>query len=253
MTTYQRLHLFLDPQSRTREEVGATGADLQDPYQVMIPDTVGHFVKFLPYDTATNLLDTPINLQSLRIRIEPNAQRYEPRVRDAIPRRSITQTTSALQLPTLDLYTFSAIVYDRSSKTLAITFTAPLDERLLKIGYVLSLVRLAFDAEAAYENFCQCLRWWVENNHQFVVVGVTTNDDRQIESACGVEHARQSTAHSASVEAEASVYACPSASSVKQRSTSTIILLLLFDLENNPRMNDIFSEAHRRQELYATS
>ena len=63
--------------------------------------------------------------------------------------------------------------------------------------------------------------------------------ERQIESACGVEHARQSTAHSASVEAEASANAWARTSSVKQRSTSTSILLLLFDLENNPRINDI--------------
>ena len=74
--------------------------------------------------------------------------------------------------------------------------------------------------------------------------------ERQIESACGVEHARQSTAHSASVEAEASVYACPSASSVKWRSTSTINLAD-FDLVNNPRMNDIFRGSQPLKELSA--
>ena len=77
--------------------------------------------------------------------------------------------------------------------------------------------------------------------------------DRQIESACGVEHARQSTAHSASVEAEASANACESVSSVKQRSTSTIILPLLFDLENKPRINDIWSKLADAEESSAAS
>ena len=70
------------------------------------------------------------------------------------------------------------------------------------------------------------------------------------QSACGVEHARQSTAHSASVEAEASANAWERTSSVKQRSTSTINLAD-FDLVNRPRKNDIFRGPQALKELYA--
>lgn len=180
---YPRLHLFLDPMARSRDEIGATGQAMQDAYQIMVPrvrmkssevTAAEHFVQFIPSDTATNHLETPVNLQSMQVRVEPSAWHHDMLVREEVPR---LRTGRALQLPTLDLYAFSALVYDRATHTLTATFATPLDTRLVKVGHVLTFARVTFDDCAAYENYCEALQWWIDQQHHFAVVGVTLTDD----------------------------------------------------------------------------
>ena len=154
--TYQRL--FLD-MGLSRYDVTASNDLLNSPYHILIPDSSGYFIKFIPLDNADDSWDTPINIPSLQLTLHPSAFRHDTLVRHDKP----------LTFPTIDIYPFSAIVYDRITSTLSLTFTTPLDERLIRTGFFLSFERIKFIDTTAYE---QQLQQYINETRHFMVVSV---------------------------------------------------------------------------------
>lgn len=155
--TYQRLLLSIN---LSRYDVTASNDVLGNPYHILVPDSAGYFVKFIPLDTAADSWDTPINVASLQLTVEPSAFRHDALVRHDRP----------LSFPTLDIYPFSAIVYDRLASTLSVTFTTPLDERFIQTGFFLSFERIKFIDPTEYE---RQLQLYIREARHFMVVSVT--------------------------------------------------------------------------------
>jgi len=158
--TFQKLFLYLDQQPK--RFFSASNDTLHNPYQILIADSLGYFVKFVPLDNVVDSWETPVNyMSSLQITVRPSASLYNPSAHSARP----------VTFPSLDVYPFSAIVYNRLAKTLTVTFATPLNERLVEPGQLMTFARIKFDQSTDYEIQLQN---YIDQQRQFMVVAVTT-------------------------------------------------------------------------------
>lgn len=173
LNTPRRLRLRLEPLSRSSDEIASTRADFEDAYQVMAQDTADYQAKFLPFDGALNGFAAPEHLQSLHVHLEPDAVQFQLLVREAV--EAARDPRAALALPTLDLYPFAALLYDRGTRTLKVTLTKSIDRRLVAPGYLFGFARLSFEAETAFEAALSARA--ARRDERFVVVEVESDPE----------------------------------------------------------------------------